>query len=497
MPFVTLCTPTFNRRPFLAASMDCIRSQTYPHHRMEWLVVDDGTDPIGDLLPPGTGTGNDGTDNDENAGNPDAARTCMPAVRYVYSGPDKMPLGAKRNYMNALARGDILVYWDDDDYYPPTRVAHAVDMLLRHPEYRIAGTKSIHVHYAQTGTICQYGPYASSPELASAATFAFRRAYNGRFDGGAALAEESSFTRGFTEPMLALDPKQTILVFEHDQNSYDKKWALRAQSYNGVFGATELTVDDFVRRADDADWAMVLSRDCRPSPSAPATATATAASCPFPASTFFSVLCSQQRAFYVDELPILLTNYAHGSVANKPDVMDTLRQLNQVPPELVEESLESSSAAAASNNNNKDDAAVKPPQQPEEETCGDKKATTVVQPVEYTNVNLFTEDGQVVRMLTAHEIVAHIKLTESKLEFTEKERLAVARERDTMASQAEHWKQECAKLRQQLLSSTTSAEDSDGKKQQNPRKRPRKFGLEDYEQCIAELVCERRGVIEG
>ena len=49
-PFVSVCTPTFNRRPFIPAMMKCFNHQTYPKHRMEWIIIDDGTDKIGDLV---------------------------------------------------------------------------------------------------------------------------------------------------------------------------------------------------------------------------------------------------------------------------------------------------------------------------------------------------------------------------------------------------------------------------------------------------------------
>ena len=31
----------------------------------------------------------------------------------------KMTLGKKRNLMHEKSKGDIIVYMDDDDYYPP------------------------------------------------------------------------------------------------------------------------------------------------------------------------------------------------------------------------------------------------------------------------------------------------------------------------------------------------------------------------------------------
>ena len=50
LPFVSICTPTFNRRPFIETMFQCFRNQTYPHSRMEWIIVDDGTDKIQDLV---------------------------------------------------------------------------------------------------------------------------------------------------------------------------------------------------------------------------------------------------------------------------------------------------------------------------------------------------------------------------------------------------------------------------------------------------------------
>ena len=49
-PFVSICTPTFNRRPFIKTMLECFRNQDYPKSRVEWIIVDDGTDKIGDLL---------------------------------------------------------------------------------------------------------------------------------------------------------------------------------------------------------------------------------------------------------------------------------------------------------------------------------------------------------------------------------------------------------------------------------------------------------------
>ena len=50
LPLVSVCTPTFNRRPFIKTMFECFKNQDYPKHRLEWIIVDDGTDKIKDLV---------------------------------------------------------------------------------------------------------------------------------------------------------------------------------------------------------------------------------------------------------------------------------------------------------------------------------------------------------------------------------------------------------------------------------------------------------------
>ena len=50
LPFVSVCTPTFNRRPFIPYIIKCFDNQVYPKDKMEWIIIDDGTDLIEDLV---------------------------------------------------------------------------------------------------------------------------------------------------------------------------------------------------------------------------------------------------------------------------------------------------------------------------------------------------------------------------------------------------------------------------------------------------------------
>lgn len=223
LPFVSLCTPTFNRRPFISTMIECIANQDYPRDRMEWVIVDDGTDKIGDLL--------------QNLTN-------VPKIHY-YPINQKMTLGAKRNFTHSKCNGSILVYIDDDDYYPPERVSHAVNTLVNNKNVLCAGSSEIYVYFKHIQQMYQGGPYG--PNHATAGTFAFRKELlqQTRYNENASLAEEREFLKNYTIPFVQLDPLKTILVFSHIQNTFDKRRLL--EDKNDKFKPSPKTVDMFIR----------------------------------------------------------------------------------------------------------------------------------------------------------------------------------------------------------------------------------------------------------
>ena len=104
-PFVSVITPTYNRRKFLPILIHLYQQQTYPRDRMELVILDDSPTNNEDIIPKEDKT-----------------------IRYIYQS-DKMTLGDKRNKLNKLAKGEIIICFDDDDFYSPERVRHAVTRL--------------------------------------------------------------------------------------------------------------------------------------------------------------------------------------------------------------------------------------------------------------------------------------------------------------------------------------------------------------------------------
>ena len=221
--FISVLTPTYNRRNFMRVAVELFKAQTWPQSQMEWIVLDDGTDKVEDLI----------------AG--------MTNVLYIALEEEvKMKIGAKRNMLNAMAKGDIMVCMDDDDYYPPTRVADAVAALKAAPPHvGIAASSEVYVYFMDTKEIWVSGPFHENHGINN--TMAYWRSYlnDHSYDETVSLAEEASFTDDFTAPMVQLSPESTVLTMSHDFNTFNKR-TLRSQP-GRYFTNTSLHLSYFIR----------------------------------------------------------------------------------------------------------------------------------------------------------------------------------------------------------------------------------------------------------
>jgi glycosyltransferase involved in cell wall biosynthesis len=101
--FVSCIMPTYNRHDFVSQSIGYFQKQDYPLR--ELIIVDDGAQRVADLVP-----------KDER-------------IRYI-SLPTRISIGEKRNLACEAAKGDLIILWDDDDWYGPQRISRQVMPLL-------------------------------------------------------------------------------------------------------------------------------------------------------------------------------------------------------------------------------------------------------------------------------------------------------------------------------------------------------------------------------
>jgi glycosyltransferase involved in cell wall biosynthesis len=94
--------PTFGRQRFVPLAVEWFLRQDYEPR--ELIVVDDGHEPVGDLLP------------DD------------PRIRHLVLST-RHSIGAKRNLGAQEARGELIAHWDDDDWSAPRRLGYQVAAL--------------------------------------------------------------------------------------------------------------------------------------------------------------------------------------------------------------------------------------------------------------------------------------------------------------------------------------------------------------------------------
>ena len=266
-PFVSVCTPTLNRRPFFKYLIKCFENQTYPKDKMEWIIIDDGTDKIEDLV------------------------MNIPNVKY-FKYDKKLTLGKKRNIMHKESKGDIIVYMDDDDFYPKDRVSHAVNMLKKNKNALCAGSSEIYIYFNHIKKLYQFGPYGD--KHATAGTFAFKRELLNitSYNEEACLAEEKEFLKNYTIPFVQLNPLKTILVFSHNQNTFDKKKLLE-NIPNKYVKESEKTLDHFITDKDI-------------------------------------------KIFYSETIHELIKDYHEGNIEMKPDVIKQTQEIQKMRENMIE-----------------------------------------------------------------------------------------------------------------------------------------------------------------
>jgi hypothetical protein len=133
---------------------------------------------------------------------------------------------------------------DDDDYYPPERVSHAVQTLLDNPTYLIAGCSEMYVYFDSKQKMYRCGPYKDYHS--TAATFAFRKELlkETSYNNENALAEERHFLKNYTIPLKQLDSLKSIIVFSHKHNSLNKEKLLDNLELTKTV-ETDLNIDDY------------------------------------------------------------------------------------------------------------------------------------------------------------------------------------------------------------------------------------------------------------
>jgi glycosyltransferase involved in cell wall biosynthesis len=233
---IVVVTPTSNRRWSWEFSKACMLTQT--QKPTKWIVVDNSTHDDYDW----------------------SVSQSLPFVEY-HQVREKKTIGDLRNICleKALEAGaEYIVFWDDDDYYPPTRISVGVKALKTYPECEIAASSRMYILLTKENVFMEVGPYG--PNHGTAATYTVRRRYaeTHRFPS-TGKGEELAFTKQWTTKMVQVPAEETIVVMGHSRNTVDK-----SDLYTNpqVFKGNVLNTDNgkmVVRARWPIRWDLLLS----------------------------------------------------------------------------------------------------------------------------------------------------------------------------------------------------------------------------------------------
>ena len=151
LPTVSILTPTYNRRNTFKLAIKNFYEIDYPQLKIEWIIVDDGTDSIEDMLPKESRIKYYYIDaekrkelyhemvktlntNDKTKSSKKKSKNILNKFHKDGFYGNRLPMGFKRNLCAQYASNEILIHMDDDDYYPPQSVQMRVSKLKKELE---------------------------------------------------------------------------------------------------------------------------------------------------------------------------------------------------------------------------------------------------------------------------------------------------------------------------------------------------------------------------
>jgi len=218
LPKVSIITITKDRRVFIPLAKYSFLAQAYPEDKLEWVIVDDGTDQIKDLV------------------------SDLPNVKYVLCDDSReWTVGAKRNLGVESASHDILVMLDDDDVYPNNSVLSRVAHMLATPSKECLFCTTIPCFdiHAKKSFVNVPPNTLGMADRVSEATLCFTRDFwrHTKFPE-IQVAEAGAFIRGREHMCREMSPQDVIVSLVHKKNTSSRK-APAGESNGCHFGFTD------------------------------------------------------------------------------------------------------------------------------------------------------------------------------------------------------------------------------------------------------------------
>jgi len=213
-------------------------------NRIEWIILDNGTDQIADLI----------------------KASGLTNVRHIPVTDRKIKIGELRNMLNREAKGEICVCMDDDDYYPPDRIRDCVKVLLANKKkgIQVVGCSQVLLYYTDRQEIWRIGPYANTHCTNNTMAYFTEYGKNNFYDEDVVMAEEKSYLKEFKTPMVQLDTDKHLICICHSTNTFDKRNLLL--QVNPKLVKTSLKLSSMVKLKEIRDFYLSLKDETARTP---------------------------------------------------------------------------------------------------------------------------------------------------------------------------------------------------------------------------------------
>lgn len=124
-PWVSVLTPTYNRKNFIELCMFNLKNQTYPLEKLEWFLLDDSKTPYTEKTLEYI------------------KKTIYPIkLKYVYEKV-KQEIGTKRNKLVKNCTYKICIMMDDDDIYQHTYIQKSILTMINNKKQCVGSNQMI------------------------------------------------------------------------------------------------------------------------------------------------------------------------------------------------------------------------------------------------------------------------------------------------------------------------------------------------------------------
>ena len=195
-PLVSCIMPTKNRRRYIADSIKQFVNQDFKSK--ELLILDDGTEEIADIIP------------DD------------PQIHYIKIS-NELSLGEKRNLCCQYAKGDVIMHWDDDDFYASDWISYQYKTLMN-DKADLCGLSQLYFYDFQKDKAWEYQYPETERSWLAGATMAYTRTYwkNHPFPN-VSIGEDNAFVWADpTAKIVIHDYKEGFVARIHEDNTSPK-----------------------------------------------------------------------------------------------------------------------------------------------------------------------------------------------------------------------------------------------------------------------------------